>query len=153
MTPEGLEVMRELGLDLGDHRSREATPVLVGGADLILGMAREHVRDAATLALEVVPRAFTLKELARRGAAIGPRGPEEPLPDWLARAAAGRRPLDLLGSSPDDDVPDPIGEPMSRYRAVADEIASASERLVNLAWPAGPRPRTGRSGDAEASAG
>jgi protein-tyrosine phosphatase len=138
MTPEGLEVMREHGLDLGGHRSREATPALVGDADLVLGMAREHVRDAATLVPDVVPRAFTLKELVRRGEAIGPRAPEEPLGDWLTRAATGRRTPDLLGSSPEDDVRDPIGEPINRYRAAADEIAAATDRLVDLAWPGNP---------------
>jgi protein-tyrosine phosphatase len=153
MTPEGLQVMREHGVDLGRHRSREATPAQVGDADLVLGMAREHVRDAATLVLDVVPRAFTLKELVRRGEAIGPRGPEEPLRDWLARAAAGRRTPDLLGSAAEDDVPDPIGRPVSRYRAVADEIAAASERLVDLAWPEGPEPGAGGSRNAEAGAG
>jgi protein-tyrosine phosphatase len=145
MTPEGLEVMREHGLDLGGHRSREATPALVGDADLVLGMAREHVRDAATLAADVVPRAFTLKELVRRGEAVGPRAPGEPLGEWLTRAAAGRRTPDLLGSSPDDDVPDPIGEPIGRYRAVADEIAAATDRLVNLAWPTEPDDEAGPS--------
>ena len=153
MTAEGLEVMREHGLDLGRHRSREATPAQVGDADLVLGMTREHLRDAATLAPDVVPRVFTLKELVRRGEAIGPRGPEEPLRDWLARAAAGRRTPDLLGSSPDDDVPDPIGRPLSRYRAVADEIAAATEQLVDLAWPEGPGAGAGGSRDAEAGAG
>lgn len=153
MTPEGLEVMREHGLDLGGHRSREATPALVGDADLVLGMAREHVRDAATLVPDVVPRAFTLKELVRRGEAIGPRAPSEPLGDWLTRAATERRTPDLLGSSPEDDVPDPIGEPIRRYRAVADEIAAASDRLVNLAWPAEPGANAGPGRDAPPKAG
>src|SRR5260370_34957001 len=103
-------------------------------------MAREHVRDGAALVADVVPKAFTLKELAWRGAAIGPRDPEEPLGDWLARAAAGRRLHDLLGSSPDDDVPDPIGEPIKRSRAGADQIAATVDRLRHPAGPAGPPP-------------
>lgn len=135
MTPEGLKTMREHGLDLSSHRSHEATPDLLGDADLVLGMAREHVRDAATLAADVMARAFTLKELVRRGEAIGPRDPSEPIGDWLARAATGRRGTDLLGSSTDDDVRDPIGESLGRYRDVASEIASQVERLVALAWP------------------
>jgi protein-tyrosine phosphatase len=135
MTPEGLEVMRDFGLDLAGHQSRTATSAQVARADLVLGMTREHVRDAAELVPEALPTSFTLKELVRRGDALGPRRPDEPLAAWLGRAVAGRQPADLLGSAKEDDVADPMGRPIRRYRQVAGEIDAATERLVDLAWP------------------
>ena len=53
-------------------------------------MAREHVRHAAVLLPDGWPRAFTLRELLRRGRQAGARAPGEPFGDWLTRA--GRRP-------------------------------------------------------------
>jgi protein-tyrosine phosphatase len=150
-TPENVAVMRRRGVDLRGHRSRVATPAEVCHADLVLGMAREHVRDAVTLAPEVLPRAFTLKELIRRGGAIGPRRATESLGDWLARAAAGRQAADLLGSSADDDVPDPIGLSIARYESVAAEVAALATRVVELVWPEFEpgRPVAGEAGSAD----
>jgi protein-tyrosine phosphatase len=128
--------MRIRGVDLTDHLSREATKADVQQADLILGMSREHVRDAAALAPAALPRAFTLKELVRRGESIGPRRPDEPLQAWLDRAAAGRQAADLYGASLDDDVLDPIGSPIHHYESVAAEVETLIDRLVPLAWPA-----------------
>ena len=88
-SPHGVTVVGRKGLDLSQHRSRVMTADLLRRADLILGMERMHVREAVVLANDVAPRAFTLKELVRRGSAIGPRRADETEADWLARAAAG----------------------------------------------------------------
>ena len=82
------------------------------------------------------PRAFTLKELVRRGEMIGPRAPGESIEAWLARAHSGRNRADLLGSSSEDDVEDPIGLSRSAYEKTADELADLVDRLVDLLWPA-----------------
>jgi protein-tyrosine phosphatase len=133
-TPENLEVMRHYGVDLTAHRSQRATPELVRDADLILGMAREHVRDAIGLAPDAIGRTFTLKELARRGRAIGARPDHQPLRDWLASAAAARPLPELLGSSEDDDVEDPMGGPVEEYEACASTIREYAAELAALAW-------------------
>ncbi|HLI43560.1 MAG TPA: hypothetical protein VKU92_03735 [Acidimicrobiales bacterium] len=117
-------------------------------ASLVLGLAREHVRAAAVLRPEVWPRAFTLKELVRRGRDLGPRSRDEPLEGWVARAHAGRQPEDLLGRSTDDDVEDPFGLPLSRYRRTGQEIAHAVDELVELLWPLRPEERCGAGGAA-----
>ncbi|HVW34080.1 MAG TPA: hypothetical protein VHL53_16205, partial [Acidimicrobiia bacterium] len=97
------------------------------------GMGRSHVREAVALAGPgVLPRAFTLKELVRRGEARGGRGPDEPLGDWLARLAAGRRPADLLGENPADDVADPVGGPKKDYERTAAELDDLATRLARL---------------------
>ena len=130
-----VEVLAARGLDLSGHVSRTATRELVEEADLVLGMAREHVRDAVLLSPGVRSRAFALKDLVRRGEASGPRPPGEALGHWLAVVGDGRTTADLLGSSASDDVDDPIGRPPARYRACADELSSLLGRLADLAFP------------------
>jgi len=152
-TPENVEVMRSHGIDLSTHRSAEATPALVRDSDLVLGMAREHVRDALALDPDVWPHAFTLKELVRRGDALGARRSGETIPVWLARAAGDRDISTMLGSSPDDDVADPIGQSIARYEATADEIAALTARLAGLAWPSDAPPAAGSGPEAPSGAG
>ncbi|MBW3555963.1 MAG: hypothetical protein KY454_03390 [Actinobacteria bacterium] len=131
----GVDVLREQGIDLGAHRSRTVSAELVRGADLVLGMARMHVREAVVLVPEAWPRAFTLKELVRRGREIGPRSPGQALEEWLSKAHAGRSRSELMGDSDDDDIFDPIGAPRSRYQSTAAEIDDLTRRLVALVFP------------------
>ncbi len=132
-----VQVVAARGLDLSKHISQTATPELVGQSDLILGMAREHVRDAVLLRPDVRGRAFSLKDLVRRGEAVGRRPGGQSLDSWLALAGADRTTNDLLGASPADDVSDPIGQAPARYRACADELDDLLARLTALAFPAG----------------
>lgn len=48
-TADGVAVMAARGLDTSAHVSRQLTRDLVAGADLVIGMAREHVREAVVL--------------------------------------------------------------------------------------------------------
>src|SRR5580692_12120442 len=73
--PEVVSVMAATGIDVTGHRSRIVTADDLAAADLILGLAREHVRHAAVLLPGAWPRAFTIRELARRGRQAGPRTP------------------------------------------------------------------------------
>jgi protein-tyrosine phosphatase len=132
------DVLTSRGIDVSAHLSRSMTRELLVGSDLILGMAREHVREAAVLAPEVWPRTFTIKELVRRGQAVGPPQGGEPLDEWLARVHHGRTPTDLTGWSPDDDVADPIGEPRPVYEQMVVELEALVDRLVDLVWGADP---------------
>ncbi len=134
-SPGSIRAMARRGLDIDRHRSRTVTEPLLHGADLVLGMARLHVREAVVAAPDVWPRAFTLKELVRRGAAAGPRPPEQPLAAWLAAVHEGRRRGDLIGDDPEDDVADPVGGPERLYVATAEELEGLVRRLVDLAFP------------------
>jgi len=141
----GVRALAKRGVDLGAHRSRALTPEMVAQADLVIGMAREHVREAVALRPEAFPRTFTLRELVRRAGAVGPRRPVpgadpgadalEPLDAWLARVSAGRRPTDLLGEHPGDDVADPMGMSRRAYERCATDIEDLVEGLVDLAFP------------------
>jgi len=134
-TDTAVDTMAARGLDIDGHRSRRMTSAMLGGADLIVALAREHVREAAVLRPDCYPRTFTLKELVRRGEAEGPRAPGESLPDWLVRLHKDRRPFDHLGASALDDVADPVGQAPDVYAHTADELADLIDRLADLVWP------------------
>jgi protein-tyrosine phosphatase len=106
----------------------------VTSSDLVVGLAREHVREATLLVPSAYPRTFTLKELVRRGGEVGARGDGESFDEWLARLHEGRNSLMHLGTSPEDDVEDPIGRRPAVYERVADELAQLVDQFVDLAW-------------------
>jgi len=141
-SPHAVSVMTTRGLDLGGHTSRPMAADLLEGADLIIAMERQHVREAAVLAPSSYPRTFTLKELARRAAGAGPRDPGVPVEEWLAGLAEGRRVAEHLGSSPDDDVADPYGRSERAFRRTADELEVLCDAVVELLWPARDRQST-----------
>ncbi|MGH9051386.1 MAG: hypothetical protein ACRDY4_16765 [Acidimicrobiia bacterium] len=123
------------GLDASGHLSRRVDAELVRAADLVLGLERRHVREVVVLDPAAWSRAFTLKEIVRRGEAVGPRDAGEPWPRWLERVNFGRQRAELLGSSPADDVADPMGGAFEDYEATADELDDLVRRLVDLGWP------------------
>lgn len=131
---EGVETMAAYGLDTSTHRSRRMDLEMLSGADLVVCMAREHLREAVLAAPSIWPRAFTLKELVRRAEQVGARPPGQPFDEWLAKVHAGRMRSDLLGSSLDDDVADPIGRPKPVYERTAAELDDLIMRLASLGW-------------------
>ena len=132
-TDHGVAVMAARGIDTSEHRSRKLRPDLLTGVDLVIGMARDHVREAVVLAgPTLLERTFTLKEIVRRGEERGGRAPGEPLEEWVARLHAGRRPTDLLGDFDADDVADPIGGPRLSYERTAEELDDLTARLARL---------------------
>lgn len=134
ITRESGALLARLGIASEAHRSRRMTADLLLGADLVLAMTREHVREAVLLCNQVWPRTFTLKELVRRGEQAGARAPDQPLDEWLEKVGAGRKPADLLGWSEDDDVADPIGLEFEDYENMVDDVARHVDRLAALVW-------------------
>jgi len=132
--PEAMTAMAGYGLDIAMHRSRQVTAEDLEAADLTLAMARENLRHAVVTAPAVWPRAFTLRELVRRGGAVGPRATAQSLADWLARAHDGRERTALLGDSAADDVPDPTGGPLRGYAQAAATLSGLLDELVGLCW-------------------
>jgi len=47
----------------------------------------------------------------------------------------GRRSVELLGASTDDDVADPTESMLGDHDTTARELADLVDRLVELAWP------------------
>jgi protein-tyrosine phosphatase len=129
-----VRALADHAIDVRPHRSRSLDAATIKAASLIVGLERAHVREVVVLAPAAWPRAFTLKELVRRGEAIGPRRPGESLGSWLARAHAGRSHQDLVGSSISDDVVDPYGLSDEAYEETAAEIDDLVARLVAQVW-------------------
>lgn len=139
VTAEGLETMARRGIDTSGHRSQELDREVLAGADLIVGMTRQHIREIVTLAPALWPKAFTFKELVRRGEAVGGRRPDQPLEGWLAEISRGRTHAELTGDALRDDVADPVGLGGRAYERTALELDDLVLRLIRLLWPAAAR--------------
>jgi protein-tyrosine phosphatase len=129
-----LRLLEQIRIDGRSHVSRTLNTELIRRSDLVLGMERRHVQEAAVLVPEAFPRMFTLKELVRRGNSMGPRH-QETLAQWLTRANAGRSPRDLLGADPADDISDPYGGDEHDYERTFRELDRLVSELVDLLWP------------------
>ena len=132
--PEVISVMAGYGIDIAAHRSRVACAADLAHCSLVVAMARDSLRYAVVTEPGTWPRAFTLRELIRRGERIGPRPPDEPFACWLSRAHDGRQRAALLGDSAEDDVPDPVGKPLRAYADVARLLDRSVARLAELGW-------------------
>lgn len=134
VSPGAVTALAGRGLDIAAHRSRALVEDMLAEADLVVGMAREHVREAVLLHPPVWPRTFTLKELVRRAEQVGPRSSGQPFDEWAEKVHAGRSRADMLGGSAADDVADPIGLSDAVYQRTSEEIAGLVDRLVELGW-------------------
>jgi protein-tyrosine phosphatase len=146
-TDHGVATMADRGLDLRGHRSRQLDREMLGQADLVIAMARRHVREVVVLLPEALRKTFTLKELARGAATVGARRPEEPLEAWLGRIADARSTDGLVGVAHDDtfDVADPIGLGRPDYERTADLLHHLLGGVVDLAFPVAARPEGQRA--------
>jgi protein-tyrosine phosphatase len=134
-TPRAQWAMRRRGLDVAGHRSRGLEDALDPAPDLILAMCREHARAVVDLRPDLFGRTFTLKDFVRRAGEEGARRRTEDLASFVERLQLGRKPWDLQGSEPADDVADPIGRRRRFYERCAAEIDALVATLVDMAWP------------------
>jgi len=141
-SPHSVTLMADRGLDLSSHQSRHMTAEMLASADLIIGMERRHIREAAVTAPDAWPRAFTLPELARRATAAGPRGDGQTVADWLAVLVEGRTTADHLGDVAADEIADPIGRNLRTYRKCASQLDELIEVVADHLVPAVPSEST-----------
>jgi protein-tyrosine phosphatase len=134
-TDEAIKAAAAYNVDITEHRSRVMNVDMLQNAHLVITMERMQAREAVVLGESLLPRAFTLKELVRRGEAAGARGADETIETWLGRVGADRRPMELFGESADDDVADPYLGPPRVYEACIAELDDLVRRLVRLLWP------------------
>ena len=144
-----VKLLRRRGFRIRGYRSTALTPQMLLDADLVLGMAVDHVDAVLAMVPHIQPRVFTLKELIRRSDAAGGPEPGEPLQDWLARMHVGRPtsvpPIHLLR----DDIDDPMGQRSAAYEQMADVIEALSKCLADLLTRTNyPTSRTGYSAQA-----
>jgi protein-tyrosine phosphatase len=129
---QAIEVLARRGIDLSDHRSRVTTPALLGEADLVVAMARRHVREASLVDPTAFPRTFTLKELVRRASEEGSVTGAASVADWCDAMGEGRTQVQLLGDSSKDDIADPVGRPVRVFKKTAAEL----DELLDGLWEA-----------------
>jgi protein-tyrosine phosphatase len=124
-----LAAVAERGGDLRAHRSRRITAEMARAADLVIGLAAEHVHEIVAVDPDLAPRTFTLKGLARHVEGFPPRSPGQALAEFVATEG-------FVDAGPDDDVEDPYGRPVSAVAETAQEIAALLDRVVPRLWPA-----------------
>jgi protein-tyrosine phosphatase len=131
--PEAVKAGAELGVDVSGHSARRLRPEDIRDADLIVGMAAEHLEDVQALVPEAESRTFTLKELVRLLEDTGPRPVDATASDGgLAVAVADAHRRRMGSPIPDeDDVMDPLGLSFHGYRVVASELEDLCERLAS----------------------
>jgi protein-tyrosine-phosphatase len=99
---EALEAMREIGIDLGAHASRGATPERLAGADVIVVMTRGHLGELEARFRPATPHRYLLRAFEH--------GPEP-------RADA-------------PDLDDPIGARLTVFREQRATIVRAVDHLA-----------------------
>jgi protein-tyrosine phosphatase len=142
VAPPMAALLRDRSIDSEAFRARQLVPELLRGADLVLTMTREQRGRAVELAPAVVRRTFTLRELARLLAAVGPD--ELPTGSLATRlrqagpvAAAQRR---FVADPGADDIADPYGRAEAAYRRAFDEIADAVDGISAVLLTPSDRP-------------
>ena len=101
-TDETVTVMREEGVDVSDHKTKNVTTDMIKGAGLILAMEPIHKDEIIRLVPEAAAKTYLLKEYESQSK-VNPKG---------------------------FSVHDPIGKPVEEYRITRDEIKSEIERFV-----------------------
>ncbi|MBA3364034.1 MAG: low molecular weight phosphatase family protein [Actinobacteria bacterium] len=120
---ESIRSAEERGADIRTHLARRLTPEMLDEADLVVCMAADHREAIVAARPDVEAKTFTIKGLVR----LMEASPSGGLLDARLAAAAAARD----GSSPpDEDIRDPLGDPIDGYREVADELHDLAGRLV-----------------------
>lgn len=136
--PQMSELLQAHGANPFEHAARQLEPELIAGADLVLGLAREHRRDIVTVLPAASRRVFALNEFARLledavgsgSVAVQPCGSAASAMAAIADAAAMRRGFALAPDDPAiDDVADPYGYGPEAYASAAVSIAGIVDRI------------------------
>lgn len=142
VAPDMARLLAEAGIDTREFVTRRLTRQMLAEADLVLGAARLHRREAVLLEPRALPRAFTLRQFGRLlpvSAALPPgrhRLPEssrERLRRLIQQCSAARAGTRSGGEA--DDVSDPWGLPLSAYRRAVDEMAPAIATIAGAMAP------------------
>lgn len=132
---DAVEAAAERGLNLVGRYSQTVTPELIGAADLVIAMERQHVVELAQLAPTAWPRVFQLGDLVRRAEASGGQARDQPFDAWLAELGADRTPATVLAAPLSDDIDDPVGGPRSGYDRTWQVLDELLTRLAGLIMP------------------
>ena len=121
--------------------ARAVSAELLGAADVVLVMTREHRAGVVQVVPTAVHRTFTVREAGRlataRSGSLPGGGPAERWRALVPQMAAGR------GSVPTrspraDDVTDPFGRAQDAYEQSAAELPPALTALLHAVAPTRP---------------
>ena len=121
-TDHAVAACADRGIDISGHISRRLERNMLEEADLVIAMAREHLREAVVASPAAFAKTFTLRELVRRIEA-NPTA-------TLAELQAGREISDYIKGDPADDVADPVGMSRNRYEETIGDLDSLVTRVV-----------------------
>ncbi|WBO64904.1 low molecular weight phosphatase family protein [Streptomyces camelliae] len=126
MSPDSVTMIEGLGGQASGFATRRLSAELIGSADLVLGLAREHREAAVQLLPTALRRCFTLEEFVRltreRSVVNGPRAAVA-----QAAVARGRTSPAAPGA---DDIEDPDGRPLAELRDCAARIDQALRHVA-----------------------
>ena len=135
--PRVVEIGRGHGLDIGPHRTRHLEESMLAPGVTVLCAAAMHRRAVLDMRPELLDTTFTAREFARL---LGDeREPVGAPGDWaaLVRAASRQRSRARRGTSGEDDLVDPIGQPAPVWEEfernaveAVESIARHAERLL-----------------------
>jgi protein-tyrosine-phosphatase len=103
-SPEAIEVMTEVGLDIEKHKAQQFDRELAHWADIILAMEAKHIEEMEAMAPDHEDKMHTLLGFA-----------------------AG---VDGYPGESGFDVMDPYREPVDEYRDARDQIADAVKKVL-----------------------
>jgi len=110
-SPKAIEVLKEKGIDINNHRSTPLTPELIKEADLILTMTYNHKMAVLHMRPQSNGKVFTLKEYVLRD---GEKSP-------IAKSSL---------EETDYDIKDPFGQSIDVYEKSAEEIQENLQVLI-----------------------
>ncbi len=144
-----VEAGAERGIDISGHTARSFSTSDVRNADVVLGMAPEHVGAVIRDVPEAEHKTFTMKGFVRLLEALPPAGSGDPRAVLVARVldADALRGSGFGGDAADEDIADPLGRPIDAFRSVAAELEEWCGRLADGLF--GRAPATTRSSTEE----
>jgi protein-tyrosine phosphatase len=134
MPPNGVLVAKESGFDMSGHLSTRADVRDLRGWDVILTMTRNHLRELVAADGELWPRVFTLPQFVRWLDEHPPRR-HVLLREWIEQEGAERPRSDMIGSSHEDDIADPVEGPPEEWRNLVAELTDDIERMAGHLVP------------------
>jgi protein-tyrosine phosphatase len=137
MHPNTEYVLRQYGADVSDFSSRRLTAELVASADLVLAADREQRAACVTLVPGAVRRTYTLKQFGRLAAAVPAHRLAAALSPDQRLLALRDEALNVRSEVPfvppiEDDLVDPVREPVEAFTYCSQEISQVLRVIVGL---------------------
>ncbi|MEU6657884.1 low molecular weight phosphatase family protein [Streptomyces sp. NPDC046821] len=126
LRPWSEAVIEELGGRTADFTTRRLSAELIGSADVVLGLAREHREAAVQLRPTALRRCFTLEEFVR----LTEGRPVVGDPGAVVAGAAAARGRAAPGAPESEDVEDPDGLSFAELRDCAARIDRALRHVA-----------------------